>query len=63
MKSEMSDFDAIFCDHTRIAPCCDPVDCLHYSCPCGLYCDDGQAFADEQWEEMLREDFGPAEAA
>lgn len=53
MKAELSQYESVFCDHTRMAPCCDP-DCGHYSCPCGIYWDDGAEsdFTFEEMEEM-----------
>lgn len=55
--------EAIFCDHTQIAPCCEP-DCGHYSCPCGLFWDDGAFVAPyDPFFYDIDYDFGPAEQA
>lgn len=53
----VSRFETVFCDHVQIAPCCEP-DCGHYSCPCGLYWDDG-AEGSPFFEDDLEYDFGP----
>jgi hypothetical protein len=60
--------EGLACDHTQIAPCCDPIDCGHYSCPCGLYWDDGASgpFMEDDPEFATLNgpyDFGPAESA
>lgn len=51
MAQVMQRFEAVFCDHTQMAPCCEP-DCGHYSCPCGIYWDEGAegGFFDEEAE-------------
>jgi len=36
-------YNAIFCDHSQMKECCSGSGsgCGHFSCPCGVYWDDG----------------------
>lgn len=35
----MTDFEALYCDHTAMTECC--PGCGHFSCPCGITWDEG----------------------
>ena len=63
MQDTLTTYQAVFCDHLQIAPCCESPDCGHYSCPCGIYWDDGAWGSFFEDGEMYLDDFGPADVA